>query len=108
LKPEAIKRKPFLSADEIIVSPGVPQDMPPLMAAKEKGIPVLGEMELACRLMDTPMVAVTGTNGKSTVTAFLGAMLEKAGLKVFVGGNIGTPLIDYAVAEKKRIMPWLK
>ena len=95
------KKETFLSADAIVVSPGVPRDMAPLAAAREKGIPVLGEMELACRLMDAPMVAVTGTNGKSTVTALLGAMLERAGLNVFVGGNIGTPLIEYAAAGKK-------
>jgi UDP-N-acetylmuramoylalanine--D-glutamate ligase len=91
----------FLAAEGIIVSPGVPRDMAPLRAAREKGIPVLGEMELACRLMDAPMAAVTGTNGKSTVTAFLGAMVERSGLKVFVGGNIGTPLIDYATEGRK-------
>lgn len=95
------QQETFLSADEIIVSPGVPQDIAPLMAAREKGVTVLGEMELACRLVDTPMVAVTGTNGKSTVTALLGAMLEGKGLKVFVGGNIGTPLIEYATAGEK-------
>jgi UDP-N-acetylmuramoylalanine--D-glutamate ligase len=58
-------------------------------------------MGLALQWMDTPMVAVTGTNGKSTVTAFLGAMLERAGYKVFVGGNIGTPLMDYASGDWK-------
>ncbi|MBN2032168.1 MAG: UDP-N-acetylmuramoyl-L-alanine--D-glutamate ligase [Deltaproteobacteria bacterium] len=93
--------KTFLSADEIIVSPGVPREIAPLMAAREKGVPVLGEMEVACRLTDTPIVAVTGTNGKSTVTAFLGSVLERAGLNVFVGGNIGTPFIDYATSGKK-------
>lgn len=95
------RRETFLSADGIVVSPGVPLDMEPIVAAREKGIPILGEMELASRLLQTPMVAVTGTNGKSTVTAFLGAMLERAGLKVFVGGNIGTPLIDYAAGDRK-------
>ena len=101
LEAGAHREETFLMADEIIVSPGVPLDMAPLKAAREKGIPVLGEMELACRLVDTPMVAVTGTNGKSTVTALVGAMLEREGVKVFVGGNIGTPLIDYAAAEEK-------
>jgi UDP-N-acetylmuramoylalanine--D-glutamate ligase len=95
------RKETFLTADEIIVSPGAPLDMGPITAAKERGIPVLGEMELACRLVDTPMVAVTGTNGKSTVTALVGAMLEEEGLTVFVGGNIGTPLIDYAAGEEK-------
>ncbi|MFO7460194.1 MAG: UDP-N-acetylmuramoyl-L-alanine--D-glutamate ligase [Desulfatiglandales bacterium] len=95
------REETFLSADAIILSPGVPHDMAPLKAARKKGIPVLGEMELACRLIDTPLVAITGTNGKSTVTALLGAMLERAGLQVFVGGNIGTPLIEYAAAGEK-------
>lgn len=95
------RRETFLAADEIILSPGVPLDMEPLTAARERGIPVLGEMELACRLVDAPMVAITGTNGKSTVTALVGAMLENEGLSVFVGGNLGTPLIDYGAREEK-------
>jgi len=91
----------FLRSERIIVSPGVPLDLAPLKAAKEKGIPVTGEMDLAVQIMNTPIVAVTGTNGKSTVTAFLGALLQNAGHKVFVGGNLGTPLIDYAAAGSK-------
>jgi UDP-N-acetylmuramoylalanine--D-glutamate ligase len=55
-------------------------------------------MDLAVRIMSTPIVAVTGTNGKSTVTAFVGALLQNAGHQVFVGGNLGTPLIDYAAS----------
>lgn len=93
------KEETFLNADMIIVSPGVPLDIGPLKAANEAGIPILGEMELASRLMDTPLVAVTGTNGKSTTTAFLGSMLKGAGLEAFVGGNIGTPLMDYAAGD---------
>lgn len=95
------KEKTFLNADTIIVSPGVPLDIGPLKAADEAGIPILGEMEMASRLMDTPLVAVTGTNGKSTATAFLGSMLKGAGLKAFVGGNIGTPLMDYVAGHWK-------
>ncbi len=91
----------FLRAERIIVSPGVPLNLAPLAAAKEKGVPVTGEMDLAVQIMNTPIVAVTGTNGKSTVTAFLGALLQKAGHKVFVGGNLGTPLIDYAASGSK-------
>jgi UDP-N-acetylmuramoylalanine--D-glutamate ligase len=91
----------FIRSERIIVSPGVPLDLAPLTAAKEKGIPVTGEMDLAVQVMNTPIVAVTGTNGKSTVTAFLGALLQNAGHKVFVGGNLGTPLIDYAAAGSK-------
>jgi UDP-N-acetylmuramoylalanine--D-glutamate ligase len=94
------KRETFLHADTIVVSPGVPLDTEPLRAARQIGIPVLGEMELACGLVKTPIVAVTGTNGKSTVTAFVGEMMRAEGLKVFVGGNIGTPLIEYAAGEQ--------
>jgi UDP-N-acetylmuramoylalanine--D-glutamate ligase len=93
------KEETFLNSDMIIVSPGVPLDMGLLIAADEAGVPILGELELASRLMDTPLVAVTGTNGKSTATAFLGFMLKDAGLEVFVGGNIGTPLMDYAAGD---------
>jgi UDP-N-acetylmuramoylalanine--D-glutamate ligase len=96
LETGAHKRETFFNSELIIVSPGVPQDMEPLQTAKARNIPIMGELELASRLIDTPIIAVTGTNGKSTVTAFLGSMLENAGLNVFVGGNIGTPLIAYA------------
>ena len=91
----------FLRAERIIVSPGVPLNLAPLAVAKEKGIPVTGEMDLAVQIMNTPIVAVTGTNGKSTVTAFLGSLLQNAGHEVFVGGNLGTPLIDYAASGSK-------
>jgi len=91
----------FLRAEHILLSPGVPLDIAPLMAAKEKGIPATGEMDLAVQIMNTPIVAVTGTNGKSTVTAFLGELLKKAGHKAFVGGNLGTPLIEYAASGSK-------
>ncbi|MBW1912546.1 MAG: UDP-N-acetylmuramoyl-L-alanine--D-glutamate ligase [Deltaproteobacteria bacterium] len=89
----------FLRSDTIVLSPGVPLDIGPLKAARERGIPVLGEMELAARLIDTPIVAVTGTNGKSTVVSLLGKMIESAGATAFVGGNIGTPLMDYAYQD---------
>lgn len=95
------KEKTFLGADLIIVSPGIPRDMGPLTAAKKAGVPVIGELELASRLIDTPMIAVTGTNGKSTVTALLGLMLRNAGLECFVGGNIGTPLMAYAARGRR-------
>ena len=93
------KEETFMRSDMIIMSPGVPLDAGPLKVAKETGIPIIGEMELASQLMDTPLVAVTGTNGKSTTTALLGSMLKGAGLSVFVGGNIGTPLMDYATGD---------
>jgi UDP-N-acetylmuramoylalanine--D-glutamate ligase len=91
----------FLDAEIIVISPGVPLDTEPLSAARNRGIPILGEMELAFRWIDIPLLAVTGTNGKSTVTSLLGALVRDAGHEVFVGGNIGTPLIDY-IADGKR------
>ena len=91
----------FLESDLIVLSPGVPLDIKPLMEAREKGVPEMGEMGLAAGLIDIPIVAVTGTNGKSTVTDLVGSMMKNAGLAAFVGGNIGTPLMDY-VAEGRR------
>jgi len=95
------KKETFLDVDTIILSPGVPHDMVLIKSASEKKIPVVGELELASRFIDTPIIAVTGTNGKTTVTTFLGHMLENAGFNVFVGGNIGTPLIAYAASEQR-------
>jgi UDP-N-acetylmuramoylalanine--D-glutamate ligase len=91
----------FLSSDFIIVSPGVPTTIPPITAAMEKGIPVLGELELASRFISEPMIAITGTNGKTTTTGLVGDMLKASGQNVFVGGNIGTPLIAYADRKEK-------
>ena len=91
----------FLDVDLIVVSPGVPLQITPLKLARERGIPIIGELELAARLTDTPLIAVTGTNGKSTTTALLGYLIEKAGFKVFVGGNIGTPIMDYVSGHGK-------
>lgn len=88
--------KTFLGTELIVVSPGVPLDIEPIRAAEGAGIPIIGEIELAARFMRTPMVAVTGTNGKSTTTTLIGHILSQAGKDVFVGGNIGAPLIGYA------------
>ncbi len=98
----------FLGSDLVVLSPGVPLDLQPLNAARQKGVPILGEMGLATELIDIPVVAVTGTNGKSTVTAFLGALLDRAGVKVFVGGNIGTPLMDYVMGKERADMAVLE
>ncbi len=84
----------FTAADLIVVSPGVPLDLPALRASREHGVPVLGEVEIAWRELDGTMIAITGTNGKSTVTTLIGEMLKDWGKKTFVGGNLGTPLID--------------
>ena len=93
--------KTFLEADAIVLSPGVPLDTPFMKAALKRGTPIIGEMELAARHVEVPIIAVTGTNGKTTVTSFLGRMLENQGLAVFVGGNIGTPLTAYLMGEMK-------
>jgi UDP-N-acetylmuramoylalanine--D-glutamate ligase len=78
----------------VVTSPGVPRDSVLLRAATERRIPVIGEIELASRFLDAPIAAVTGTNGKSTVVVLLGEILKASGRRTFVGGNLGTPLID--------------
>jgi UDP-N-acetylmuramoylalanine--D-glutamate ligase len=85
----------FTGSDLIVVSPGVPHTIMPLETARRAGIPVIGEVELASRYIKEPIVAITGTNGKTTTTSLVGEMLNTSGCSVFVGGNIGAPLIDY-------------
>jgi UDP-N-acetylmuramoylalanine--D-glutamate ligase len=76
----------------VVKSPGVPNEAPVIAAARRRGLPVLGELELAWRLLPGRFVAVTGTNGKTTTTELLGAIWRAAGLPVTVAGNVGTPL----------------
>ena len=85
----------FLHQDLIVVSPGVNYHLQPLIKAQTKGIPVIGDIELASRFIDSPIIGITGTNGKSTTTALIAKILSGCGYKVFLGGNIGTPLITY-------------
>jgi UDP-N-acetylmuramoylalanine--D-glutamate ligase len=85
----------FTAVDLIVLSPGVPHTLAPLQAARGRGVPVIGEVELAARFIREPIVAVSGTNGKTTVAELLGRMLAASGRRVFVGGNIGRPLIGY-------------
>ena len=85
----------FTSADYIIVSPGVPLTIPPLRLAAEANVPIMGEIELAAVFITKPIVAISGTNGKTTVTTLVGEMLKQSGKHVFVGGNIGKPLISF-------------
>jgi len=84
----------FDAADQIVISPGVPLTIEPLVRARRAGIPIIGEMELAGRHINVPIIAVSGTNGKTTTTELLGRMLAASGRQVFVGGNIGNPLIE--------------
>lgn len=87
-------------ADFVVPSPGIPPANPILIEAVRRGIPVLSELELASRFIATPIIAITGTNGKTTVTSLTGEMLQAAGKKIFIGGNIGTPLIGYAAGPQ--------
>lgn len=76
----------------VVLSPGVPPDAPVAKAAHAAGIPVTGELELASRLLKSDLLAVTGTNGKTTTVTLLGVMLENAGVRAYVAGNVGYPL----------------
>ncbi len=85
--------------DLVVASPGVPSTSTLIGAARTRRIPIIGELELGSRFVRAPMVAITGTNGKSTVTVLIGAICNAAQMKTFVGGNLGTPLADAAGAN---------
>jgi UDP-N-acetylmuramoylalanine--D-glutamate ligase len=82
--------------DLVVASPGIPRDSILLREAGQRGIAVIGELELASNFVKAPIIGITGTNGKSTVTTMVGDILTTAGKNVFVGGNLGTPLIEAA------------
>jgi UDP-N-acetylmuramoylalanine--D-glutamate ligase len=86
----------FRDQDLIVVSPGVPVDAEPLVQARALGQPVIGEIELASQFLPGPIVAITGSNGKTTTTTLVGEILASSGVKTLVGGNIGTPAISFA------------
>ncbi len=88
----------FKNAELIVVSPGVPE-LPEIAAAKKRGIPIIGELELSARFVKGQVLAVTGTNGKSTTTSLLGAMLSASGRPTFTGGNLGVPLVEALGSE---------
>ena len=94
----------FRRQDLIVVSPGVPLDTPELVQAKALGRPIIGELELAARFLKGKILAVTGSNGKTTTTSLLGEILEKAGLPTLVGGNIGVPVV--ALIEESADQTW--
>lgn len=85
----------FREQDLIVVSPGVPFDMPQLARARERGVPVIGEVELAYQFLKGNIVAVTGSNGKTTTTTLAGDVIAASGRDTLVGGNIGTPAISF-------------
>lgn len=88
-------------ADLVIVSPGISYWQPELQKTMKHGISCLGELAVAAPEIDVPVVAITGTNGKTTVTTMVSELTAKAGKKVFTGGNIGTPLLEYLLSEQK-------
>jgi UDP-N-acetylmuramoylalanine--D-glutamate ligase len=90
----AHRREDFTGADLVVVSPGVPAAAPDVQAALAAGVPVLGELAFAAQYLQAPLLAVTGTNGKSTTTHLLAQLLAQAGLRTFAGGNLGRPLSD--------------
>lgn len=90
----------FLNTDLIVLSPGVPHTLPQIKQAMDFSVPVMGEVELASMFIKEPIIAVTGTNGKTTTTTLISLMLDESGFSVFTGGNIGNPLTDYVSQEK--------
>jgi UDP-N-acetylmuramoylalanine--D-glutamate ligase len=93
------------SFDLILPSPGVPPELPWLEEARRHGIPVWGELELASHFLTRPVIAVSGTNGKTTTTTLVGKFLAASGIKALVGGNIGTPLVS--LLEKQQDADYL-
>lgn len=94
------KRETFTGADLVVLSPGVPDDLEVLREARSRGIPVIGELEVAAKLVSVPIIAVTGTNGKTTTTELICAIMEREGKRFFKGGNIGTPLIEFVMNKQ--------
>ncbi|CAH5327312.1 UDP-N-acetylmuramoyl-L-alanine--D-glutamate ligase [Klebsiella oxytoca] len=106
--PEAVERYVgglnedwLLTADLIVASPGIALAHPSLSAAADAGVEIVGDIELFCREAQAPVVAITGSNGKSTVTSLVGEMAKAAGMNVGVGGNIGLPALMLLDAERE-------
>ncbi|MCG8616138.1 MAG: UDP-N-acetylmuramoyl-L-alanine--D-glutamate ligase, partial [Desulfobacterales bacterium] len=92
----------FNRATRIIPSPGIPLTMPYIRKAVEKGVTICGELDIFSEHNTTPVIAITGTNGKTTTTTLAGQMAETSGLSCFVCGNIGTPLVEYLMDDQKK------
>jgi UDP-N-acetylmuramoylalanine--D-glutamate ligase len=93
-------QRTFNQAGAIVASPGIPLNIPHLLQAKEKGVPIFGDLDIFSQYNRTPVVAITGTNGKTTVTTLVRDMLTASGISTFMGGNIGIPLVDYLMAPE--------
>ncbi|WP_308389408.1 UDP-N-acetylmuramoyl-L-alanine--D-glutamate ligase [Acidithiobacillus sp. AMEEHan] len=89
----------FLPYERVLCSPGLSPMTPALAAARRAGIPLWGDIELFAQCAEAPVIAITGSNGKSTVTTLVGEMAQAAGLQVAVGGNLGTPALDLLAEE---------
>ena len=94
-----LRRETLTSAHLLVLSPGVPLDEPSIAAARDAGVRIMGEIEMASRWLSGRIVAITGTKGKSTTTTLTGRMFTAGGLKAVVGGNIGTPLSSQVSAS---------
>lgn len=97
----------LLDADAIVLSPGVPYDLPMLENARARGIPTIGEIELASYFLKGPVIGITGSNGKTTTTALTGHLLKQCGIRCQVGGNIGTAaasLIESSTPEQWNVL----
>lgn len=95
---------PAPDSNLVVLSPGVDINSPALASAKERGVEIISELELAFRFNDAPVIAVTGTNGKTATTTLIGEILQNAGKDIAVGGNIGTPFISLVDGDEKKWM----
>jgi UDP-N-acetylmuramoylalanine--D-glutamate ligase len=93
----------LMQASELILSPGVSQQLPAIKAAVASGVALIGDIDLFCREVSAPIVAITGSNAKSTVTTLVGEMAKTAGIDVGVGGNLGTPVLDMLTAGEQSL-----
>ena len=96
------KPQTFEGAELIVTSPGIPLDMEFFKLARDRGILITGELDIFSFFLTKPLVAITGTNGKTTVTTLISEMLTQSGFQVFTGGNIGTPLVKFLESGQKQ------
>ncbi len=92
--------KTFNQAAVLVPSPGIPLTLEPIKTAAARGVPISGELDIFSRYNDLPIIAITGTNGKTSTTTLIGDMLTACGRTPFVGGNIGTPLVDHLMNKR--------
>jgi len=104
LRVEPQVEESFEEAELVVISPGVPADLDLLKQVRARGVPVIGELELAAPFLAGQNIGITGTNGKTTTTALTGHILRESGIACQVGGNIGTP--PAAMVETSRLGQW--